>query len=195
MTICMFNKNHSCCSGELIRIVTSTLSSTPAKTITSTCMLLYYHKITVHVSRVTTSHLFYLLNINYELKITRGKYGRQTKRHSHSVSIIKCTEVCDCVIQSVEIQLIGSHSNCSSNGNFIIYYTFNFVTALLWGKRTSLMFTNKASIPNFNVIKSYQSGVFSYNIVPPISVKQFDTIIGNLRQNKIYLSKSDKTFQ
>ncbi len=89
------------------------IEHTPAKTITSTCMFLYYHKIIVHASLVTTSYFFYLLNINDELKITCRKYGRQT--------------------------------------------------------------TN--------------------NTVSPISVKQLDTIIGNLRQNKIYLSKSGKIGQ
>ncbi len=84
------------------------IEHSPAKTITSTCTFLYHHKITVHASLVTTSHFFYLLNINDELKITCGKYGRQTKCHSHSVSIIKQTDTCDCVIQSVEIQLICS---------------------------------------------------------------------------------------
>ncbi len=80
------------------------IEHTPAKTITSTCTFLYYHKITIHASLVTTSHFFYLLNINNELKITCGKYGRQTSCRSHSVSIIKLTDTCDCVIQSVEIQ-------------------------------------------------------------------------------------------
>ncbi len=47
-----------------------------AKTITSTCIFPYYHKITVYASLVTTSHFFYLLNINDELKITCGKYSR-----------------------------------------------------------------------------------------------------------------------
>ncbi len=42
----------------------------PAKTITSTYMFLYYHKINVHASLVTTSDFFYLLHINDELKIT-----------------------------------------------------------------------------------------------------------------------------
>ncbi len=36
----------------------------PAKTITSTCTFIYYHKITVHASLVTSSHFFYLRNIN-----------------------------------------------------------------------------------------------------------------------------------
>ncbi len=176
----------------------------PAKTITSTCTFLYYHKITVHTSLVTTSHSFYLLNSNDELKISCGKYGRQTTCRSHSVSIIKCTDTCDCVIQSVEIQLIGSHSNCSSLGNFIIYHTFNFVTEWLHHKTVIpyyrenehlLCLTSKASIPNFSIIKSNLSGVFSDNTVPPITVKQLDTIIGNLKLNKIYLSKSDKIGQ
>ncbi len=58
-----------------------------------------------------------------------------------------------------------------------------------------LRLPSKASIPNFSVIKSNLSGVFSDNTVPPISVKQLDTIIGDLKQNKIYLSKSDKIGQ
>ncbi len=176
----------------------------PAKTFTSTCTFLYFDKITVHASLVTTSHFVYLLNINDELNITCGKYGRQTTCHSHSVSIIKCTDACNCVIQSVEIQLIGNHSNCSSNGNFIIYHTFNFVTEWLHNKAVMpyyrenehlLHLPSKASIPSFSVIKSNHTAVFSDNTVPSISVKQLDTIIGNLKQNKIYLSKSDKIGQ
>ncbi len=174
------------------------------KVITSTCTFLYYHMITVNASLVTTSHFFYLLNINDELTITCGKYGRQTTCHSHSVSIIKRTDSCDCVIQSVEIQLIGSHSSCSSNGNFIIYHTLNFVTEWLHNKAVMpyyrenehlLCLPSKASIPNFTFIKSNQSGVFSVNTVPSISVQQLDTIIGNLKQNKIYLLKSNKIGQ
>ncbi len=96
------------------------------KTITSMCTYLYYHKITVHASLVTTSHFFYLLNINDELKITC--YGRQTTCRSHSVSIIKRTGACDCVIQSVEIQLIGSHSNCKDSRFKILMVTSSFNT-------------------------------------------------------------------
>ncbi len=193
----MFNKNKETDKNCYINII----EHTPAKTITSTCTFLYYHKITVHASLVTTSHFFYLLNINDELKITCGKYGRQSTCHSHSASIIKRTDACDCVIQSVEIQLIGSHSNCSLNSNFIIYHTVNFVTEWLHNKAVIpyyrgnehlLRLPSKASIPDFTIIKSNQSDVFIVNTVPPISVKQLDTIIGDLKHNKIYLSKSDK---
>ncbi len=135
MIICMFNRNHSCCSGEQIKTVTSTLLSMHLpRSSHPRARFFTISKITVHASLVTTSHFFYLLNINDELTITCGKYGRQTTRHSHSVSIIKWTDASDCVIQSVKIQLIGSHSNCSSNGNFIIYHTFNFVTEWLHNK-------------------------------------------------------------
>ncbi len=54
---------------------------------------------------------------------------------------------------------------------------------------------SKASIPNFTIIESNQSGVFSVNTVPPISVKWLDTIKGDLKQIKIYLSKSNKIRQ
>ncbi len=180
------------------------IEHTPAKTITSTCTFLYYHKITVHVSLVTTGNFFYLLNINDELKITCGKYSRETIHSSHSVIIIKRSDTCDCVIQSTEIQLIGSHYNCSTNGNFIIYYTFNFVTEWVHNKLFMpyykenghiLCLPSSASIPAFSVIQTNLSGVFSENSVPPISLKQLDTIIGDLKQNMIYLSKSDKIGQ
>ncbi len=162
----------------------------PAKTITSTCTFLYYHKISIHATLVTTSHFLYLLNISDELKITCGKYSRETKRHSHSVSIIKLPDTCDCVIQSVEIQLIGSHNNCSSNGNFIIYHTFNFVTEWLHNKNVMpyyrenehiLCVTSSAGIPNFSVVKTNSSGVFTENKIPAISIQQLDNIIGNLK--------------
>ncbi len=156
------------------------IEHTPAKTIMSTCTFLYYYKITVHASLVTTIHFFYLLNINDELKITCGKYSRETTLSSHSVSIIKCSDACDCFIQSIEIQLIGSHSNCSSNGNFIIYHTFNFVTEWLHNKLVMpyyrenehiLCLPSSASIPAFSVIQTNLSGVFSENKVSPISLK------------------------
>ncbi len=100
----------------------------PANTITSTSTFQYFNKISVHATLVTTNHFFYLLNIYDELKIICGKYNRETIRHSHSVSIIKHSDACDCVIQSTDIQLIGSYTNCSSNGNFIIYHTYSFIT-------------------------------------------------------------------
>ncbi len=176
----------------------------PAKTIISTCTFLYYHKISVHATLVTTSHFFYLLNIYDELKITCGIYSQETKCYSYSVSIIKCTDACDCVIQSMEIQLIGSHYNCSSNGNCIIYHIFNFVTEWLHNKKVMpyyrenehiLRLPSSASILSLNVVKSNSSDVFTENKVPAISLQQLDTLISNLKQNKIYLSNSDKLGQ
>ncbi len=139
------------CSEGQTRVATSLtiIEHAPAKTITSTCTFLYYHKISVHATLVTTSHFFYLLSINDELKITCGKYSRETKRHSHIVSIIKHTDACDCVIQLVEIQLIGSQYNCSSNGNFIIYHTFNFVTEWLHNKKVMRYYRKNEHILRF----------------------------------------------
>ncbi len=124
---------------------------------------MYIHKLTVHAILVTTSHFSHLINIHDKLKMTCGKYSRETVRHSHSVSIIKRTDACDWVIQSVEIQLIGSHYNCSSNGNFIIYHTFNFVTEWLHNKKIMpyyrenehiLRLPSSARIPSLNVMIS-----------------------------------------
>ncbi len=161
MIICMYNKNHSYYRRKDKNCYINIIEHSSARTITSTCTFLYYHKITVHASSFTTSHLFYLLNINDELKITCGKYSRETTCCSHSVSFIKHNDACNCVIQSVEIQLIASHSNCSSNCNFI-----NFVTEWLHNKvvmpyyrenRHILRLPSSASILNISVIKkNYQ---------------------------------------
>ncbi len=61
----------------------------PVRTITSTCTFQYFNMITVHATLVTTSHFFHLLNIYDELKISCGKYSRETITQSHSGSIIK----------------------------------------------------------------------------------------------------------
>ncbi len=106
-----------------------------ANVITSTCKFLYYHKITVHATLVTTKDFFYLLNIQDQIKITCGKYNREAVRETHRLALSKGKTYVT-VIQTIEIQLIESHSNCSSNGNFIIYHTFNFVTEWLYNKLT-----------------------------------------------------------
>ncbi len=132
----------------------------PPKTITSTCTFLYYHKINVHATLFSISHFFYLLNIYDELKITCGKYSSKTKHHSHSVSIIKHTDACNCVIQSVEIQHIGSHNKCSSNGNFIIYHTFNFVTEWLHSKNVMPYYSENEHILHLPSSPAYLTSVY-----------------------------------
>ncbi len=191
----LFRRTDKNCYNNIIELA-------PAKTITFTCTFLYYHKINVHASLVTTSHFLYLLNINDELTITCCRYGRQTTP-LQLVSIIKRIDTCDCVIQSVEIQLIGSHSNCISNDNFIIYHTFNFGTEWLHTiavmpyyreNKHLLRLPSKSSILNFRVTKSNQLGVFSDNTLPPLSkairyynrqpkAKQ-NLIIRQVRQNR-----------
>ncbi len=55
-----------------------------------------------------------------------------------------------------------------------------------------LCLPSSASTPNFSVVKTNSSGEFTENKVPAISIQQLDNLIGNLKQNKIYLSDSDK---
>ncbi len=164
----------------------------PANTITSTCNFQYYNRINVHTTLVTTSHFFYLLNISEELKITCGKYNRETIQHSYSVSIIKCSDACDYVIQSTDIQLIGSH--CSSNGNFVIYHTYNFVTKWLSNKdimpyyrenQHILGLPSSSTIPLLHVIRTDSANIFTEDEVPPISLHKLDSLINNLKENKI----------
>ncbi len=135
------------------------------------------------------------------MKITCGNYNRETIQHSHSVSIIKRSDACDCVIQSNDIQLIGSHTNCSSNGNFIIYHTYNFITEWLNNRdimpyyrenQHILELPSLSTIPLLNVIRTDSANVFTEDTVPPISLHKFDSLINNLKDNKIYLSNLDK---
>ncbi len=164
-------------------------------------MFLYYHKITLHATIVTTNDFFYVLNIQDEIKITCGKYNHETVREMHSVSIIKQKDICDCVIQTTEIQLIGRHSNCSSNENFIIYDTFNFVTEWLYNKLTMpyymekehiLRLPSQARIPAIIVIQSNTSNVFTKSEIPAISIHQLNALVNRRRKKDISLSHSDK---
>ncbi len=169
-----------------------------ADIITSTCDFSYYHKITAHATLVTTNDFFYLLNIQDEIKITCEKYNRESvcETHSVSVSIIKRQDVCDCVIQTTEIQLIGSQSNCSSNGNFIIYHTFNFITEWLSNKFTMPYYRKKehiltlpgqSKLPAINVLQSNTSDVFTEQRVSVISIHQLDSLVNNL-ETDIFLN-------
>ncbi len=119
----------------------------------------------------------------------------------HLVSIIKWKDLCDCVIQIIEIQLIGSHSNCSSNGNFIIYHTFKFVMEWLYNKLMMpyyrekehiLRLPSQASLPTLNVLHSITSDIFTESNVPPISILRLDSLINKLKKKDIFLSHSDK---
>ncbi len=165
----------------------------PASVITLTCTFLYYNDITVHATLVTTSQYFYLLNIFDQLKITCGKYSRETISHSHSVSIIKHTVVW-------LHNTVSGHSNYTSNGNFIIFYTFNFVTEWLHNSKVMpyyrenehiLRFPSSASIPHLPVTSTNTTGVYTEDKVPVISIQQLDHIISHLHNNKLYLSHSD----
>ncbi len=55
-----------------------------------------------------------------------------------------------------------------------------------------LRLPSSVGIPDFSVLKTNSSGVFTEKKVPAISIQQLDNLIGNLKQNKIYLSNSDK---
>ncbi len=120
-TILLFGRTNKNCYINIIE-------HAEAKVITFTCTFSYYHNITVHASLVATNDFFFLLNMLDELNVICGLYNRETICSTYSVGIINRKDLCDCVIQTTVIQLIGSHTNCSSNGNFLIQHTLNFVT-------------------------------------------------------------------
>ncbi len=167
-----------------------------ANVITSTCTFLYYHNITVHASLVTTNDFFFLLNMQEELKVTCGLYNWETTRSTYSASFVNRKDLCDCFIQTAEIQLIGSHSNCSSNGNFDIYYTFNFVTEWIYNKMTMscywendhiLSLPSQAKLLGFSVLKSNTSNVFTESETLAISLHKLDALVNTLKHEEVYL--------
>ncbi len=91
-------------------------------------MFSYYNNINVAATLISTQEYFYLINIKEEIRIIYGQFQRKTIRKTYSVSIISCKDLCNCVLQTNEIQLIDRHQNCTSKGNFHIQYTINFVT-------------------------------------------------------------------
>ncbi len=110
-------------------------------------------------------------------------------------------DLCDYVIQTTEIQLIGSHSNCSSNGNLAIYHTSNFVTEWIHNKMTMsyyrendhiLCLPSQAKLPGFSVLKSNTSDVYTESKTPAISLDKLDTLVNKLEHKDVYLTKSDK---
>ncbi len=111
------------------------IEHTPAKTITSTCMFLYYHKITLHANLVTTSNFFfYLLNINDELKITCGKYSRK----QHFIHILSASS-------SAVIHVIVSYSQLKYNSYVA---TPTIVLMVISSFTTPSTLSLNSSIPN-----------------------------------------------
>ncbi len=57
-----------------------------ASIITSRCIFSHYQNISVHATLVTTNDFFFLLNIKEELRVTCGKYIRETTKSTYSKS-------------------------------------------------------------------------------------------------------------
>ncbi len=51
---------------------------------------------------------------------------------------------------------------------------------------------SSSTIPSLHVIRTDSANVFAVDTVPPISLHKLDSLINNLKENKIYLSNSDK---
>ncbi len=118
---CMSRLHLFCCSDAPTTIAMSILlNMLRPRSLRPHVLFLYYHNITIHASLVSTNDFFFLQNIQDKLKIICGLCNHQTIHSTYSVSIINRKGLCNCVIQTTEIQLIGSHTNYSSNGNFLI---------------------------------------------------------------------------
>ncbi len=167
----------------------------------STCVFSYYHNISVHTTLVTTNYFFFLLNIKEELQRTCGKYNHETTRTTYSVSIINCRDLCNCVLQTSEIQLIGSHSNSTSKGNFVVQYTFNLVTEWIHSKSTMsyyrenvhiLRLPSQAKLPDLNIATTDTKNIYAESKTPIISLQKHDALVNRLKHDKLHLTKADQ---
>ncbi len=139
MITCMSRWYQFCCSDAWIRTVTSTLLNMlrprSLHLHVPSYIIIISPYMPVWLPPMTPfSSIIYRTNWR-----SSGLYNRETIRTTYSVSIVKRIDLCDCVIQTTEIQLIGSHTNCSSNGNFLIHHTFNFVTQWIYNKRDNVL--------------------------------------------------------
>ncbi len=146
---------------------------------------------------VTTNDFFFLLNIQDKLKVIIRVYNRETIHTTYSFSIVKREDICDCVIQTTEIQLIGSHTNCSTKGNFFIHNTFNFVTKWIYNKGTMsyyrenahiLHLPSQAKVPDLRVFKCNTANVYTESKTPPISLNINWMYLSTNLKMKIYIS-------
>ncbi len=80
--------------------------------LTATCKFTYYQNIFVQASLVTTSTHFYLLNVYEKITIVGGKFQTETECQSYSVSIILLRDLCQCIVQTTELQLLDTDTNC-----------------------------------------------------------------------------------
>ncbi len=172
-----------------------------AEVITSTCTFLYYQYITVHATLVTTGDFFFFLSIQDEMRVTCGLFNHETVRSAYSVSIINRKNLCNCLIQTSEIQLIGSHANCSSKRNILIRHTFNFVTEWIRNKKTMSYYREnvdishlpgQAKLPDLSVLKSNTDNVYTESKTPAISLHKLDALVNILQNQDLHLIKADK---
>ncbi len=57
-----------------------------------------------------------------------GQSKGKTIRQVQSISIIARIDLCLCIMDTKYIIILGTNSNCTTDGQFKIYYTFNCAT-------------------------------------------------------------------
>ncbi len=117
------------------------------------------------------------------------------------LAIINRKDLCNCVIQTTEIQLIGSHTNDSSNGNFLIQHTFNFGTEHKHNKMTMSYYREDAHILLYIVKPKSKISVFlkpsepmltQKAKLPAISLHKLDALVNRLQYHDIYPMKAER---
>ncbi len=104
------------------------LNHASVKIITDTCKFRYNPNIVVLTTLVSTAEHFYLLNVNNDIVVVCGQSKGKTIQQIHSINIIARKDLCLCTIYTTNIIILGTHSNCTTDGQFKIYFTFKFST-------------------------------------------------------------------
>ncbi len=178
------------------------LNHTPAKVITDTCKFRYYQNIVVPTSLVSTADPLYQLNANTEIVVVCGQSKGKTIRQVHSISIIARIDLCLYIINTNYIIILGTYSNCTTDGQFKIYYTFNFATewiksgndiALYEDNMELLNSPSHSFLPKILILDLPNRDTYKERKIPAISLHKLNKLVKYIsKDNLLFLQPYDK---
>ncbi len=191
----MFNNKENNCYLNILEHVKMEI-------ITSTCIFQFYQNISVKPSLVTTNAYYYLINVFSLMTITCEVDMAVTEKDSFAVTIVSRLDLCRCTLETENIYLLGTATNCTSTPGLKFVYTYNFVTEWLKNKISIpfyqeglhiLRFPSSTLFPSIPYHSNSRSGVYRDKDVPSISLNKLDTLVRTIDTDKdIFLSLADK---
>jgi len=196
LPIMLFNRNSPNCYLNIVR-------HADMKEIMSSCTFDFYKDINIIPSLITTTNHFYLMNIFSTIVIDCGIEVRNVKILVHAISAVERSALCQCSIKSKHIYLVGTETNCTSEPNFKVEYTFNFVTEWINDKVSMpfyqeglhlLRVPSSTYFPNIKIKPGLQvNNVYTDDEIPSISLSKLEQLIEVMKtEDNIFKSVADK---